>query len=163
VNIPRAKPQCLGRIASAGSIDKQVRANYTRAAHNGAPGRIAFGRLLGVSVGLLGPPAGAWLAWPLMGLFLIGTEVMCVLTVIFTALFGSNRHCERAFRLLRWTTDRAEPAAPPVSLGGGGDSSGSVEKQAEGTADRGPVIPPWPAAAGRVPAATPRRSRPKHR
>ncbi|WP_179282632.1 hypothetical protein [Streptosporangium subroseum] len=31
------------------------------------------------------------------------------ITIMGTALFGSDRLSERAFRLLRWATDRPEP------------------------------------------------------
>jgi hypothetical protein len=34
------------------------------------------------------------------------------LTVIGTALFGSQELSERAFRLLRWIANRPEPTAP---------------------------------------------------
>jgi hypothetical protein len=39
-------------------------------------------------------------------------EVGVVLTIIATALFGSQVLSERAFRLLRWFGNRPEPPAP---------------------------------------------------
>ena len=39
------------------------------------------------------------------------TEVVVALTVIAVALFGSKTLSERAFRLLRWFGNRAEPPA----------------------------------------------------
>ena len=40
------------------------------------------------------------------------TELVVALTVIAVALFGSKTLSERAFRLLRWFGNRAEPPSP---------------------------------------------------
>ena len=48
----------------------------------------------------------------LLGEIIAVTEVAMVITVIAVALFGSKTLSERAFRLLRWLSNRAEPAAP---------------------------------------------------
>ena len=43
---------------------------------------------------------------------MIGIEIVIALAVIGTALFGSRALSERAFRLLRWTTNRSKPPRP---------------------------------------------------
>lgn len=48
----------------------------------------------------------------LLGEIITITEVTVAFTVIAVALFGSKALSERAFRLLRWFTDRAEPPSP---------------------------------------------------
>jgi hypothetical protein len=48
----------------------------------------------------------------LLGEIIAVTEVAMVITVIAVALFGSKTLSERAFRLLRWLSNRAEPPAP---------------------------------------------------
>lgn len=48
----------------------------------------------------------------LLGEFIAITEVAMAITVIAVALFGSKVLSERAFRLLRWLSNRAEPPAP---------------------------------------------------
>jgi hypothetical protein len=50
---------------------------------------------------------------PLLGTAIAGIEVVVVLTIIATALFGSRALSERAFRLLRWFGNRPEPPGPP--------------------------------------------------
>jgi hypothetical protein len=75
------------------------------------PVRIVSGRLFGVGAGAFGVPAGAWLIWPVFGIVVISAEIIVVLAVGFTALYGSNLHSRRAFRLLRWSSDRSEPPA----------------------------------------------------
>lgn len=65
----------------------------------------------GVSAGILGAPVAAWLVTPLLGVMVVGAELTVVLTVVFTALFGSEQLSDRAFRLLRWAWNRSEPPA----------------------------------------------------
>jgi hypothetical protein len=57
-------------------------------------------------------PAGIGVADPLLGWIVIAIEVVVVLTIIGTALFGSQTLSERAFRLLRWIANRPEPPGP---------------------------------------------------
>lgn len=54
---------------------------------------------------ILGPLAGAWLAHPIFGMVITAIESAVVLALLGTALFGSNRHSQRAFRLLRWISN----------------------------------------------------------
>lgn len=49
----------------------------------------------------------------LLGEIIAVTEVAMAITVIAVALFGSKTLSERAFRLLRWFGNRAEPPGPP--------------------------------------------------
>ena len=49
------------------------------------------------------------MAHPYIGVGMAIVELAVALTVIGTALFGSPELSERAFRLLRWITNRAEP------------------------------------------------------
>jgi hypothetical protein len=43
---------------------------------------------------------------------LVAVELLVVLVVMGAALFGSQEISERAFRLLRWVSNRPEPEAP---------------------------------------------------
>jgi len=72
--------------------------------------------------------------YPLLGWIVTGIEVAVILTVLGTALFGSQALSERAFRLLRWVANRPEPPAPEV-----------------GPSEHGPTTPnsPIPASLGR--------------
>jgi len=51
----------------------------------------------------------------LLGEIMAVSEVAMMLTVIAVALFGSKILSERAFRLLRWLGNRAEPPGPSES------------------------------------------------
>jgi hypothetical protein len=59
------------------------------------------------AVGYLHPAVG-------MSLAIADAAVMIViiLTMIGTAIFGSDRACERVFRQLRWLANRPEPPTP---------------------------------------------------
>jgi hypothetical protein len=69
-------------------------------------------RSAGAGVTLLGMPVGGWVLNPMLGQVITVIEVVIVLTIIGTALFGSTALSERAFRLLRWTWNRPEPPGP---------------------------------------------------
>ena len=49
---------------------------------------------------------------PMLGEAIAVIEVVVVLAIIGTALFGSPALSERAFRLLRWSGNRPEPPGP---------------------------------------------------
>jgi hypothetical protein len=72
------------------------------------PGRVPW-RSVGAGVVSIGTPLGAAALHPLLGEVMTAVELMVILTVLGTALFGSNTLSERAFRLLRWLRDRPEP------------------------------------------------------
>ena len=72
-----------------------------------------YGHRLVWSTGILGTPAGTALAWPLFGLICAGTEIAVAIAIVFTALYGSDRHGIRAFRLLSWILNRPELTSPP--------------------------------------------------
>ncbi len=55
---------------------------------------------IGVSATIFSAPAAAWLVVPLFGTIISVSEVAVVLAVVFTALYGSDRHSSRAFQLL---------------------------------------------------------------
>jgi hypothetical protein len=55
---------------------------------------------------------GIGMLHPMLGEVMAVVEVVAVLTIIATALFGSGVLSERAFRLLRWFGDRPEPPTP---------------------------------------------------
>lgn len=71
-------------------------------------GRVAW-RTAGIGLTSLGAPVGIWAADPLLGQVAIAVELAVALTVIGTALVGSQALSERAFRLLRWLANRPEP------------------------------------------------------
>jgi hypothetical protein len=81
----------------------------------GAGGRMPW-RTAGISLTSLGTPIGIGIAAPLYGQVMAAIEVAVVLTIIGTALFGSQALSERAFRLLRWIGNRAEPPAPAAAV-----------------------------------------------
>ena len=60
----------------------------------------------------LGTPMGIGMFHPMLGETIAIAEVATALTVIAVALFGSKTLSERAFRLLRWFGNRAEPPSP---------------------------------------------------
>jgi hypothetical protein len=66
-------------------------------------------RLLGIGVGTFGVSAGIWLVCPALGIVIVGMEAIIAAAVVTTALYASDRHSRRAFRLLRWAFDRSEP------------------------------------------------------
>jgi hypothetical protein len=55
---------------------------------------------------------GIGLLNPVLGEVIAITEIVVALTVIAVALFGSQALSERAFRLLRWFSNRPEPPGP---------------------------------------------------
>ena len=69
-------------------------------------------RSAGTGVASLVTPVGIGVLHPLLGEVLAVIEVVVVLTIIGTALFGSQTLSERAFRFLRWIGNRPEPSAP---------------------------------------------------
>jgi hypothetical protein len=58
-------------------------------------------------------PTAVGIVDPFIGVGMAIAELAMALTVIGTALFGSSELSDRAFRLLRWIANRAEPPAPP--------------------------------------------------
>ena len=66
----------------------------------------------GTGVASLVTPVGIGVLHPVLGEVLAIIEVVVVLTIIGTALFGSPTLSERAFRFLRWIGNRPEPSAP---------------------------------------------------
>ncbi len=78
-------------------------------------------RSAGTGIASLVTPIGIGVLHPVLGEVIAVIEMVVVLTIIGTALFGSQDLSERAFRLLRWIGNRPEPAGPaPVHLGGRG-------------------------------------------
>ena len=65
----------------------------------------------------LGTPVGLAMLHPVLAVIVVVAEVLIVLTVAGTALFGSRELSGRAFRLLRWIGGRPEPSAPEQALG----------------------------------------------
>ena len=45
---------------------------------------------------------------PVFGLILGSAEIATVLAVVFTYLFGNEKHSDRACQLLRWSFNRPE-------------------------------------------------------
>jgi hypothetical protein len=70
-------------------------------------------RSAGTGIAGLGAPAGISVFNPLFGELVFSIELIVVLTIIATALFGSRELSERSFRLLRWFGNRPEPPGPP--------------------------------------------------
>ena len=70
-------------------------------------------RSVGASVMSAGVPTAVGIVHPFIGVGMAIVELVVALAVVSTALFGSPELSERAFRLLRWIANRAEPLAPP--------------------------------------------------
>jgi hypothetical protein len=64
---------------------------------------------LGAGVIAPGIPGAVWTLHPLIGEILVADEMLALLTITGTALPGSRALSERAFRLLRWLSNRPEP------------------------------------------------------
>jgi hypothetical protein len=73
-------------------------------------------RSVGAGLAALGTPVGIGVLHPMLGEAIAVIEVMVVLAIISTALFGSSALSERAFRLLRWSGNRPEPSGPAPRL-----------------------------------------------
>lgn len=67
--------------------------------------------LLAAGAGLF-LPIGTWAAEPVVGMALGAAETALILAIVLTALYGSEQLSDRAFRLLRWALNRAEPPSP---------------------------------------------------
>jgi hypothetical protein len=73
-------------------------------------------RTVSASVASLGTAMGIGVLHPMLGEVIAVIEVVVVVAIIGTALFGSLALSERAFRLLRWIGNRPEPPGPrPVT------------------------------------------------
>jgi predicted lipid-binding transport protein (Tim44 family) len=76
----------------------------------------AAGRALGAGVGVLGGEGLTAYLHPALGEALAVANVMVPLAIalvlVIAIVCGSNRTCERVFRLLRWIANRPEPPAP---------------------------------------------------
>jgi hypothetical protein len=73
-------------------------------------------RALGLSSSAIGGIAAAYYLHPIVGLAIVICETGVAMVTIATALFGSATTSDRAFRLLRWLTNRPEPGAPPAEI-----------------------------------------------
>lgn len=80
--------------------------------------RAAWVRAAGVGAVGLGVPALAWSVHAALGVTLVVFEALVAVVVVGAALFGSEVISERAFRLLRWLSNRPEPEAPRRSRTG---------------------------------------------
>ena len=73
-------------------------------------------RVLGASAGLFGGEGLAAFLHPALGEVLAAADAivpLAVALILLTAILrGSDRTCERVFRLLRWIDGRPEPTAP---------------------------------------------------
>jgi hypothetical protein len=74
----------------------------------------------------LGTPIGLGILHPVLGEVLAVIEIVIVLTIIGTALFGNMVLRERAFRLLRWLGNRPEPPQSAFHYPGGGSGSAGM-------------------------------------
>lgn len=82
-------------------------------AGHGVTGGVPW-RAAGIGLTSLATPVGIWIASPVFGEIVAGSELAVMLTILGTALFGSQTLSERAFRLLRWIGNRSEPPGPPL-------------------------------------------------
>jgi hypothetical protein len=73
-------------------------------------------RALGLGSSAFGGIAAVYYSHPLVGLAIVICEIAVAMITTATALFGSATTSDRAFRLLRWFTNRPEPSAPPTEI-----------------------------------------------
>jgi hypothetical protein len=73
-------------------------------------------RSFGTGAVSIGTPLAAAALHLLLGEVIVGVELAVILTVLGTALFGSQTLSERAFRMLRWLGNRPEPPGPNDSI-----------------------------------------------
>lgn len=99
---------CLPQSPAFSPDDSEARANRAASPMRGHRPR----RSLSVGIASLGTPVGIGVFHLIFGEVIAITEVIVVLTITGTALFGSLALSERAFRLLRLIGNRPEPARP---------------------------------------------------
>ncbi|MCL6737420.1 hypothetical protein [Streptomyces neyagawaensis] len=68
-----------------------------------------------LGIGLLAPPAVIGFVSPALGTVVGAVELTVVLVVLLTAVYGSERTSDRAFRVICLALNRAEPAAARAS------------------------------------------------
>jgi hypothetical protein len=73
-------------------------------------------RALGLGSSAIGGIAAACYSHPLVSQAVVISGTTAAGITIVTALFGSVTTSARAFRLLRWLTNRPEPTAPPTEI-----------------------------------------------
>jgi hypothetical protein len=54
----------------------------------------------------------AALGYPVISVLSVASELLIANMIILTAVFGSDKLSERAFRLLRWAAGASEPQGP---------------------------------------------------
>jgi hypothetical protein len=72
----------------------------------------------GLATSLLSVPGAVAFLNPGLAVFLFTAELTIVLLVLAAAVFSPRTTSERAFRLLRWMTDKPEPDPPSNPLTG---------------------------------------------
>lgn len=92
---------------------------------------------LGLGAASAGVPVGIGLQHPSIGVALMIVEVASALTIIATALFGTDELSDRAFRLLRWIGNRPEPASPKKTRPPGKPSQASLGMKHEPESNKG--------------------------
>lgn len=75
------------------------------------PTLVSRGRQAILGIGLVAPPAAIAFINPTLGTAVGAVELTVVLVVLLTAVYGSDRTSERAFRIIRLALNRAEPVA----------------------------------------------------
>lgn len=66
--------------------------------------------------GAIGSPTAAAIINPLLGFAVLAVELVLVVAMTATAMYGSKQLSERAFRLLRLLFNRSEPPARLTSI-----------------------------------------------
>jgi hypothetical protein len=84
-------------------------------------GKLISWKSVGATAVTLGTPTGIGVLHPVLGEAAACIELLVMLAVLGTALFGAKQYSDRAFRLLRWTANRPEPESPRISSNPGQD------------------------------------------
>lgn len=66
-------------------------------------------RRVTISAGVIGSPVAVGLFAPILSYLVIAVELALVLVITLTALYGSVRVSNRAFRIIRLVLNRPEP------------------------------------------------------
>jgi hypothetical protein len=121
--LPPAKPCQHGMSATTpGQVGTQSSGRTTAGRPTSSPTSARCGtirlpwRALGLGLSAIGGTAAAYYSHPLVGQAIVICETAAAMITVATALFGSETTSERAFRLLRWLTNRPEPDAPPTQI-----------------------------------------------
>src|SRR5258708_1940023 len=109
--VPKLGVVAVNELKAPSSEGGHSHATSTDRAQVAMPGRFPW-RSVSAGVASAGTPLGIAMLHPLLSEAMAIIELVVILAVLSTALYGSQTLSERAFRLLRWLGNRPEPPGP---------------------------------------------------